>query len=38
MSNRKDNVIFAKKSMLTMEYQQILENIYQAIQPYAKDG
>jgi glutaminase len=27
-----------KKSMLTMEYQQILENIYQAIQPYAKDG
>lgn len=35
----KDNIIFADKSnKCTMDYQQILENIYQTILPYAKEG
>ena len=38
MTNRKDNIIFAEKSNRIMDYQQILENIYQSILPYAKEG
>ena len=35
----KDNIIFADKSnKCAMDYQQILENIYQTILPYAKEG
>ena len=39
MMFRKDNIIFAVKSnKCAMDYQQILENIYQTILPYAKEG